>query len=226
LKRGILLIDRGSKEREASEELEAICKEVKRRRDYTFAEYCFLEVTPPYIEDGIKKCLKKDIDFLTIVPYFLYPGKKVKASVTEVMKYQATTNVKFLVTKPMSMHMTLVKLVENRIKSALEKNGSSLTNDKIDVLIIGHGSKDPNAKISIKYIVDKLRHSYKNVDYCFLEIEEPNIEQGIQICKERNPDLKPALEKYNLKKVLVTQHIGADEKMIDLIIERANEVEA
>jgi sirohydrochlorin ferrochelatase len=242
-----LLIDRGSKEREAGEELEAICKEVKKKRDYVFAEYCFLEVTPPYIEDGIKKCLKSDIDSLTIVPYFLYPGKKVKASVTEVMKYQATTKVKFLVTKPMSMHMTLVKLVENRIKSALKKDGISLTNDKIDILVIGHGSKDPNAKISIKYVVDELRNSYRNVDHCFLEIEEPNIEQGIQICKERNPeilvvvfyflhegahvktdinaDLKPALEKYKLKKVLITQHIGADEKMIDLIIERANEVE-
>ena len=247
MKRGLLLIDRGSKEREAGEELEDICKEVKKKGDYVFAEYCFLEVTPPYIDDGIKKCLKSEIDSLTIVPYFLYPGKKVKAAVTEVMKYQATTNVKFLVTKPMSMHMTLVKLVENRIKSALKKDEISLASDKIDVLIIGHGSKDPNAKISIKYVADGLRHSYRNVDHCFLEIEEPNIEQGIQICKERNPeilvvvfyflhegahvktdinaDLKPALEKYKLNKVLVTKHIGADEKMIDLIIERANEVE-
>jgi sirohydrochlorin cobaltochelatase len=248
LKRGLLLIDRGSKEREASEELEAICKEVKKKGDYVFADYCFLEVTPPYIEDGIKKCLKNQIDSLTIVPYFLYPGKKVKAAVTEVMRYQSTTNVKFLVTKPMSMHITLVKLVENRIKSALKRDGISLTDNKIDILVIGHGSKDPNAKISIKYVVDELRNSYRNVDYCFLEIEEPNIEQGIQICKERDPevlvvvfyflhegahvktdinvDLKPALEKYKLNKVLITQHIGADEKMIDLIIERANEVEA
>ena len=247
MKRGLLIIDRGSKEREASEELEAICKDVKKKGDYVFAEYCFLEVTPPFIEDGIKKCLKSEIDSLTIVPYFLYPGKKVKAAVTEVMKYQTTTNVKFLVTKPMSMHITLVKLVENRIKSALKKEGISLSDDKIDVLVIGHGSKDPNAKISIKYVVDELAHAYRNVDHCFLEIEEPNIEQGIQICKERDPeilvvvfyflhegahvktdinaDLRPALEKYKLKKVLITQHIGADEKMIDLIIERANEVE-
>ena len=247
MKRGFLLIDRGSKEREASEELETICNEIKKKCSYAFAEYCFLEVTPPYIEDGIKKCLKSDINFLTIVPYFLYPGKKVKAAVTEVMKYQATTNTKFLVTKPMSMHMTLVKLVENRIKSALDKEGVLLSNDKIDVLVIGHGSKDPNAKMSIKYVVDELGHRYRNVDYCFLEIEEPNIEQGIEACKKRDPevlvvvfyflhegahvktdinaDLKPALEKYKLKKVLITQHIGADAKMIDLIIERTNEVE-
>lgn len=247
MKRGLLLIDRGSKEREASEELETICKEVKKKGDYAFAEYCFLEVTPPYIEDGIKKCLKSDIDSLTIVPYFLYPGKKVKAAVTEVMKYQATTNVKFLVTKPMSMHMTLVRLVENRIKSALDKGGVSLASDKIDVLVIGHGSKDPNAKMSIKYVVDELDQIYRNVDYCFLEIEEPNIEQGIEACKKRDPealvvvfyflhegahvktdinaDLRPALENHKLKKVLITQHIGTDQKMIDLIIERAKEVE-
>ncbi len=247
MKRGLLLIDRGSREREASEELETICKEVKKKGGYAFAEYCFLEVTLPYIDDGMKKCLKSDIDALTIVPYFLYPGKKVKAAVTEAMKYQSSTNVKFLVTKPMSMHMTLVKLVQSRIKSALDKGGVSLPDNKIDVLVIGHGSKDPNAKMSIQYIVGELSNTYRNVDYCFLEIEEPNIEQGIQACKEKNPevlvvvfyflhegahvktdinaDLRPALEKHNLNKVLITQHIGADQKMIDLIIERAQEVE-
>ena len=39
MKRGLLLIDRGSKEREASEELETICKEVKKKGGYAFAEY-------------------------------------------------------------------------------------------------------------------------------------------------------------------------------------------
>ena len=76
LKRGLLLIDRGSREREASEELETICDGIKAKGDYVFTDYCFLEVEPPYIEDGITKCLKEDIDSLTIVPYFLYPGKK------------------------------------------------------------------------------------------------------------------------------------------------------
>ena len=78
MKRGLLLIDRGSKEREAGEELETICNEIKKKGGYAFVEYCFLEVTLPYIDDGIKKCLKSDIDALTIVPYFLYPGKKVR----------------------------------------------------------------------------------------------------------------------------------------------------
>ena len=242
-----MLIDRGSREREAEEELEIICKKVKEKGNYDFTEFCFLEVVPPFIEDGMDKCLKKDVDEMTIVPYFLYPGKKVKIAVADAMKYQKDTKIKFLVSKPMTMHKTMIELVDNRINTSLQENQISLAKDKVDVLIIGHGSVDPNAQISLNYVVDGLKNAYRNVDRCYLEIEEPNIEQGITACQKNNPDvlvivfyflhegahvktdinndLKPALEKANLKKVCITKHLGVDEKMIDLIIERAKEVE-
>jgi len=247
LKRGLLLIDRGSREREASEELETICKRIKAKSDYVFTNFCFLEVIPPYIEDGITKCLKEDIDSLTIVPYFLYPGKKVKNAVTDVMKFQKDTKVKFVVTKQMSMHKTLVDVVENRISTTLKENQVTLPKKDVDVMIIGHGSKDPNAQMSLNYIVNELKDSYRNVSRCWLEIEQPDIFEGIKKCEKENPevlvivfyflhegahvktdinnDLMPALENSNLKKTYITKHLGTDEKMIDLIIERAKEVE-
>lgn len=247
MKRGLLVIDRGSREREASEELEEICKKVKEKGGYFFTDFCFLEVEPPFIEDGIEKSLKTNIDSLTIVPYFLYPGKKVKMAVSEVMKFQKDTKVKFVVTKPMSMHKTLVDLVDNRITSTLQENQVEIGNEKIDVLVIGHGSKDPNAQISLNYVVDGLKEKYRNVSRCFLEIEQPDIVRGIKECEKNNPevlvivfyflhegahvktdinnDLKPALENSGLKKVCITKHLGTDNKMIDLIVERAHEVE-
>ena len=247
MKRGLLLIDRGSREREASEELEEICKQVKIKGDYVFTDFCFLEVEPPFIEDGIEKSLKQEIDSLTIVPYFLYPGKKVKLAVSDVMKFQKDTSIKFVVTKPMSMHKTLIELVENRISSSLEENGITIPDDEVDVLIIGHGSKDPNAQISLNYVVNGIKEKYRNVSRCFLEIEKPDIFDGIEKCKKDEPevlvivfyflhegahvktdinnDLKPALEKAKLKKVCITKHLGVDKKMIDLIVERSKEVE-
>ncbi len=247
MKRGLLIIDRGSRQREASEELEKICQLVKDKGDYVFSDFCFLEVEPPYIEDGIKKCLKNEIDSLTIVPYFLYPGKKVKLAVAKVMKFQEGTDVKFVVTKPMSMHQTMVDLVENRITSTLKENNINLSKNNVDVLIIGHGSKDPNAQMSLNYVVDKLKGEYRNVDRCFLEIEQPDIPQAIKKCAKNNPevliivfyflhegahvktdinnDLNPAIEEFKLKNVYKTKHLGTDEKMIELIIERAKEVE-
>ena len=247
MKRGLLLIDRGSREREASEELETICAGIKAKGDYVFTDYCFLEVEPPYIEDGISKCLKEDINSLTIVPYFLYPGKKVKIAVTDVMKLQKDTDVKFLVTKPMSMHKTLVDIVENRISTTMKENNVELDEKDVDVMIIGHGSKDPNAQMSLNYIVNELQDQYRNVSRCWLEIEQPDIFEGIKKCEKDEPklliivfyflhegahvktdinnDLIPALKDSNLKDTFITKHIGTDEKIIDLIIERAKEVE-
>jgi len=247
LKRGFLLIDRGSREREASEELEIICNAVKEKGDYVFAEYCFLEVEPPYIEDGIAKCLRQDIDHLTIVPYFLYPGKKVKNAVTDVMKFQKGAKIKFVVTKPMSMHKTMIDLVKNRISTTMQKNNITIPKKNVDVLIIGHGSKDPNAQMSMDYVVDGLKESYRNVNRCWLEIEQPDIAEGIKVCEENKPevliivfyflhegahvktdinnDLLPALKKSSITNIYITKHLGTDEKMIDLIIERAKEVE-
>lgn len=247
MKRGLLLIDRGSREKEAKEELEIICKRVKEKGDYHSVDFCFLEVLPPFIDEGVAKSLKSGIDSLTVVPYFLYPGKKVKAAVNDVMSFQSKTDVKFIITKPMSMHKTLIDLVDNRITSTLTENKMNIPKKEVDVLVIGHGSKDPNARLSIEYIVNGLVPNYRNVNYCFLEIEEPSIFQGIEHCQKNNPkalvivfyflhegahvkrdifeDLNPALKKSKMENVFITKHLGTDETMVNLIIQRAKEVE-
>ena len=247
MKRGLLIIDRGSREKEASQELETICQEIKKNRDYAITNYCFLEVEPPFIEAGISKCLKEGIDSLTVIPYFLYPGKKVKNAISDVEKLQKDSKIEFLITKPMSMHKTLVEIVENRISTTLKENKVTLENKDVDVMIIGHGSKDPNAQTSLDYIVNELSDSYRNVSRCWLEIEQPDIFEGVKKCEKDNPkvlvivfyflhegahvktdiniDLIPALKDSNLKNTYITKHIGTDQKIINLIIERAKEVE-
>ena len=51
------------------------------------------------------------------------------------------------------------------------------------------------------------------------------LHEGAHVKLDVNNDLIPALENADLKKVFVTKHLGADEKMIDLILDRAKEVE-
>jgi sirohydrochlorin ferrochelatase len=213
LKRGLLLIDRGSREREASEELDVICQGIKAKGDYVFTDFCFLEVEPPYIEDGITKCLKEDIDSLTIVPYFLYPGKKVKNAVTDVMKFQKDTKIKFVVTKQMSMHKTLVDVVENRISTTLEENKITLSNNEVDVMII----EQPDIFEGIKKC-EKDDPKVLIIVFYFLH-------EGAHVKTDINNDLIPALKNSSMKKTYITKHIGTDQKMIDLILERAKEVE-
>ena len=247
MRRGLLIVDRGSREREAYEELKTITRNARTRGKYDYADFCFLEVLPPYIDEGMKKCLSQNLDTLIIIPYFLYPGKKIKAAVTDVMTYQKDTKTKFLITKPMTKHPAMVNLVDRRIMQALQRDHIVQDRSHTDVLVIGHGSKDPNAQLSINYLVDELRKTYRNVERCFLEIEQPDIEAGIRMCEANDPrtlaivfyflhegahvkrdinaDLKPALKQSTLKRVCITRHIGADDAMVDFILERAGEVE-
>jgi len=247
MRRGLLLIDRGSREEEVKEELQYICEKVKLRGNYYFSDYCFLEVVPPYIADGIKKCLSQNIDALTIIPYFLYPGRKVKAAVNTAVRLQSQTGVKFTISRPMTLHKSLIKIVDEKIDSVLKKNKISIPKIEVDILLIGHGSKDPNAKMSLRYVADGLEERYRSVKYCFLEIEEPNIKQGIEMSAQDNPnilvvmpyflhkgvhvkrdiheDLDSAITNSGINNILVSEHLGTDDGMIDLVLQRAREVE-
>lgn len=249
MKRGLILIDRGSREDEVRAELDEICARLKENSRYDYVNYCFLEVLGPFIPEVMGQALEKNLDELTVVPYFLYPGKKLKAAVNDAIKMQRGTKTKILVSRPMRMHQTLVELVKNRVRTSLDNAGMSDMPDKdVDVLIIGHGSVDPNAKRSLDYVIDNIKSDYRNSRYCFLEIEQPDIASGIADCEASSPkvlvimfyflhkgahvkrdiyiDLNPALDASSIKKSLITEHLGTDPKMINLIIERAKEAES
>ena len=51
------------------------------------------------------------------------------------------------------------------------------------------------------------------------------LHEGAHVKTDINNDLIPALKDSSLKDTFITKHIGTDEKIIDLIIERAKEVE-
>ena len=247
MKRGLLLIDRGSREEEVKDELKYICSKAKESGGYQFSDYCFLEVVPPFIEEVMEKCFRQDLDALTFVPYFLYPGRKVKLAVSRAIDMTSKTNMSVKITKPITLHKSLLDIVHAKVDDVIAKNKITFSKNEIDVLLIGHGSKDPNAKTSLQYVVDGLKDSYRNVTHCWLEIEEPNIKQGIEICAKNKPnvliivpyflhrgahvkrdiyvDLNPAMEESGIGDIFITEHLGTDDKLIDLVIERAKEVE-
>jgi sirohydrochlorin ferrochelatase len=247
MKRGLLLIDRGSREEEVKEELRYICSKAKESGGYQFSDYCFLEVVPPFIEETMEKCFRQDLDSLTVVPYFLYPGRKVKLAVDKATDMTSKTNMSVKITKPITLHRSLLDIVHAKVDDVIAKNKITSSKKEIDVLLIGHGSKDPDAKTSLQYVVDGLKDSYRNVTHCWLEIEEPNIKQGIETCTKNKPnvliivpyflhrgahvkrdiyeDLNPAMKESEIRDIFITEHLGTDDKLIDLVIERAKEVE-
>jgi sirohydrochlorin ferrochelatase len=249
LNRALLLIDRGSREAEAKEELSQLCTMIKEESEYAYVGHCFLEVIPPYIEEGINTCTSKNVDSITVIPYFLYPGMKLKDSIKRTAKICYDKKIKVVIAKPLSYHTTLNSLIQDRISFVRVKNKIVPTDDKCDILVIGHGSSDKSARTAFVYTVNKLKPYFRSVTFCFLELDEPRIANGIEKIISSNPDvviivpyflhkgahikndvvkdINSALAKYNLKNipVYITEHFGVDPKLVKLVLERAKEAE-
>jgi sirohydrochlorin ferrochelatase len=51
------------------------------------------------------------------------------------------------------------------------------------------------------------------------------LHKGAHIKRDVIEDLKAALDRYGFKNAYVARHLGIDEKLVDIVIERVREVE-
>lgn len=247
MKKALLIIDRGSKMKEVQEELRNTCELIKYKTDYSYVDFCFLEVIPPYIGEGIRKCIDRGADSITIVPYFLYPGMKLKDAVTQTATIIRQEDKKMVITKPLSYQPIISEIVLKRVNSLVVEKGLDIDKKNLCLLLIGHGSSDKRAREAFLYTVNNLKKIYRDVKFCFLELEPPNIEGGIKECLTTNPDtivvvpyflhkgihiqkdilvdLTNAQEKYSFNSLFISRHIGVDPAVIDLVITLAKEAE-
>ena len=248
MKKALLIVDRGSKEPDVRKELEEICLMAKQRTGYDHVDYSFLEVLPPFIAEGINHCIAVGASSITVMPYFLYPGMKLKDTVKQSAKIGKDSNLKLVIAKPLSYHPMMVQLILDRINEVKKQNNISQSNKDCDVVLIGHGSSDKNAHDAFVYSAKTIAPYYHNVEYCFLELDQPNIQEGIRRAVAASPQLllivpyflhkgahikrdvieevNAALDESSFKDAYMARHLGVDEKLVDIVIERAREVES
>ena len=247
MRKALLIIDRGSKELEVQDELLKISNQAKEKGGYIYSNFCFLEVIPPYIDEGIRNCIKENVDLITVMPYFLYPGMKLKDAVKKTAAISKEKQVKLVITKPLCYSEVLKFVIIDRLTKLKLLNDIRLQDKECDVLVIGHGSSDRRATEAFIFTINGIKHSYRNVEYCFLELEGPTIQEGINSVIKKNPkivlimpyflhkgihikhdvinEVKTALKSHSFTNILIADHIGVDDNMINLILRRANEVE-
>jgi sirohydrochlorin ferrochelatase len=247
MKKAFLMIDRGSKENEVKDELSSICSKLLSKTNYQYVSYCFLEVVPPYINEGIQRCIEKGVDSITVMPYFLYPGMKLKESVKIAAQICSAKNIKMAIAKPLTFHSIMPQIVLERIKQTKSEFKIEDLDSNCDIMLIGHGSSDRSARQALLYVVNSLKPSFRSVQFCFLELEHPSIAEGIESALNQAPealilipyflhkgihikrdlvlDIKASLETSRFGNAYLGKHLGADNRIVDLILERTKEVE-
>lgn len=247
MRRALLIVDRGSREPEVNQELSEMCSLLKLKGNYDYSDYCFLEVLPPYIEEGIRKCVQNKSVFITLIPYFLYPGLKLKETVKQSAIICRNQKLRIGIAKPLCYHYLLSELIIERVTETKVMNNINLKDKECDVLVVGHGSSDRSARDAFVHTVSSLCQSYRSVNFCFLELDEPSIENAITTIVSNGPkimlimpyflhrgshikhdvmqEVRSALIKNKFENAYVSRHLGVDDRLIQLVLERASEVE-
>jgi sirohydrochlorin ferrochelatase len=245
----MLIVDRGSREPEVKQELEVICSTIGNTYPglYGYITYCSLEVVPPYIEDGISKCITNGADFITIIPYFLYPGMKLKDSVKKAASISKEKEVRVAIAKPLSKNERMLGVIFDLVHETKQDHSINLSDPECDLLLIGHGSSDRSARKAFEYMVDLLRPHFRRVRFCFLELDVPDITEGIRNSFALSPkcllivpyflhkgahikydiiqEINRSIKEQNPTNMYITKHLGADCQLAHILWERAMEVE-
>lgn len=123
-KKALILIDHGSKVKEANDLLSEIALKLETRSNTGFdlIETCHMELASPTLNDAFNKCIKNGIDDITVHPYFLVPGRHSKTDIPNMVnelkdKYPHIT---CKITEPLGIHDKILDVILERSFSVKE----------------------------------------------------------------------------------------------------------
>ena len=116
----LLLIAHGSRRAEANADLEFVAGKMRDRGRYAIVVASYLELCDPDIAGGGAICVDRGATEVTMLPYFLSPGRHVHDDLTAARAGLATKfpDVTFRLAEPLGRHPGLLDVVDQRALEA------------------------------------------------------------------------------------------------------------
>jgi len=118
--KAILLVDHGSKLREANELLLAVAGIVARRSSAYHVEIAHMELAEPTIAQGLQACVAAGARDVTVHPYMLAPGRHATLDIPGLVEEAARAHpgLTWRVTEPLGLHELIADVVLERVREA------------------------------------------------------------------------------------------------------------
>jgi len=114
----VLLIAHGSRQQSANDDLQDLVTRLAHSGSHPIVEGCFLELAPPDIPSGARKCVSRGATRVLLVPYFLSAGVHLERDLTRAREELSRSHphVEFRLGAPLGPHPLLDQLVLMRIR--------------------------------------------------------------------------------------------------------------
>jgi sirohydrochlorin ferrochelatase len=120
LSRAILLVDHGSRRKEANAVLEAVAERVRQRSPGCIVEVAHMDLATPDIAQGILACVRGGASEIVVHPYFLGPGVHTQRDIPLAVESAAARHpgLRVVISEPLGVHEKLVDVVLERVENA------------------------------------------------------------------------------------------------------------
>lgn len=235
----ILLIGHGSLKQASGASMIRLAALLRKRGVVPLSTAAFLNFSKPTFQDGLERLLKKGATNIYVQPYFLIDGYYVNTALRKMVEEAQNHYPELTITmgKPFGVQDVLSDIAIKRIHEAVQEIPKNSA-----VVLMAHGTPTPEANAPIYEIANGVKQKLnKSVRVAFMECNEPTITEAIDTfaiqgfekvitvpyflhlgshVREDLPQIvQEAKNRYPDKEILLTKHLGYDERFADIIRE-------
>jgi len=121
-KSALLLIDHGSRRKDANDLLPQISHLVQEMSSFNIVHFAHMELAEPTIQQGFDACVSDGADMVIVHPYFLGPGRHSTSDIPRMVAEAAAKHprVQFRITEPLGVHAKIGELILERVRECAE----------------------------------------------------------------------------------------------------------
>ena len=239
----VLLIGHGSREAGANTELEALASAFRAAHSEYRVELAYIELARPLVAEALDS-LSPETRRLVVLPLFLFASGHVKNDLPLAVdaaraRFPAT---EIVVAPCLGVHPSLVSLAWDRVAYAIPEEPTARA--KTLLLVVGRGSSDADANgdfCKVARLIGDGR-GLMAIEPTFLGISAPRTAQSLELVARMRPDrlvvlpyllfagrlvarVDAEMQAFSARhpwiRTSVTPHLGQEERLLELLAERA-----
>ena len=240
--KAILYVGHGTRLKKGVDEAIRFLNQTKSYVEVEIQETAFLELVEPNILEGVANCVNQGATHISVVPILLLTAQHANEDIPAEIKTakERFPHVTFTIGRPLGIHSALIETVYEKID-----NQQVPIHADAEVILIGRGSSDNAVVRDMALISEQLKATYgfREVKACFLYGAGPSFDQTLVELKSKRTKqvfivpyllfsglLSVGIEKkiraldLDPSSVILCNHLGYNEKVRNVLIERVQEV--
>jgi sirohydrochlorin cobaltochelatase len=183
-KTAVMVCGHGSRDPDAIAEFELVAASLKAKLPAVDIETGYLEFARPIIRDGFEKLAARGASRILALPGMLFAASHVKNDLPwEVNSFAAKyPGIEMRFGRELSIEPKLLKAAADRIAEAEAGNANRVPREETLLLVVGRGTKDPDANSNIAKVARMLWEGmgFGWAEIAFSGVANPLVEPGLR----------------------------------------------